>query len=48
MGNIKLLKRGCENLVRNPKTPIQMKKQKSPLLGLGQTKSAKRGEIWSY
>lgn len=45
MGNIKLLKRGCEDLVRNTKTPTQMKKQKNILLSLGQTQSAKRGEI---
>ena len=45
MGNIKLLKRGCEDLVRNTKTPTQTKKQKSILLSLGQTQSAKRGEI---
>ena len=42
MGNIKLLKGGCEDLVRNTKTPTQTKKQKSLLLSLGQTQSAKR------
>lgn len=44
MSNIKLLKRGCENLGRNTKTPIQTNKKKSPLLSLSQTQSAKRGE----
>ena len=49
MSNIKLLKRGCENLGRNTKTPIQTNKQKkNPLLSLSQTQSAKRGEKKSY
>lgn len=47
MGNIKLLKRGCEDLVRNTKTPTQMKKQKSLLLSLGQTKFQTRRNMIS-